>query len=303
MKYYYISYDGPFRNYLITGKDVNRILSDKDKIIVTKINGRFHVLLCKNGNFEKEKYVFSYSELIKFLRKSFLNTYFVNVGGEVASRIHSDVKKIDDYGKDNIDEVPKAFFTIDNSDLIKVEAFVNRDIIKEKLDQVYNEEIKDEKNVQVLDLKDFVENSELFELCHYPINEKNGKFTVLKYGYANPSLYYILSGIYNKYGNNISLDSDDLSNLYIGKAINEDVVNDIVFKIDVNVLAKYNLDDFSKSIEFIDLYKKQEKDLQIQLLSTRNCLKEAKKNSKYVNNLGILRKEYTKDNTLRKNNK
>lgn len=293
MKYHFISHEGPFRNNLVPGKDIDRIIREKNKIIITRIKGKFHVLICRNGVFEKEKHIMSYFELVKFLKGISFNAYFVNVPSETAYNIHSYVKKDDEYCKENnVVEKPKALFTINNGNILKMEVFIKRDIIKSKLEEVFNEEIKDDSKTQTLNLIDFVENRELFELCNYPINEKNGKFTVPDYSYAKPNLYYMLSSIYSKDGEFINLTSDDLENLYLAKFMNSNIIDDIIKYIDVNVIDIYNLDEFSKSVEFINSYQKQKKDVHIKLLLMRNSLMEAKKNTKYVNSLGLLQEEY-----------
>lgn len=301
MKYYYISHEGPFRNNVVTGKDTDRILRDKNKFIITRIKGRFHVLICRNGVFAKEKLILSYFELVDLLRKSSCNSYFINVSGETVNNILSYVKKGVEYSNENIGVVnTKSFFAIDGGSLLKIEAFVNRETFKNTLDEVYHEEIKDEANVQTIGLIDFVQNSELFELCNYPINERAGKFKVLDCSYSNPNVYYLLCGIYNKDGDKINLNSDDLRNLYLASIMNNAMVNDIIESIDINVVEMYSLDEFSKSIDFVDIYKKQEKDVHIKLISMRNCLDEAKKNTKYVHDLGLLKDGYKMNNMLKK---
>ena len=298
MKYYYISHEGPFRNNVVPGKDTERIFRDKNKFIITRIKGRFHVLTCRNGVFAKEKQILSYFELVKFLKRSSFNAYFINVSSETVNNVLSYVKKDDEYCKENnVAESPKSFFTIDDGNILKIEAFIKRDTIKEKLDEVYLDEVKDDSNTQSISLIDFVENKELFELCNYPINERNGKFTIPDYSYAKPNLFYMLSGIYNKEGDKIYLTSDDLECLLIAKIMNEKVTNDIISNIDVSIRDSYNLEEFSKSVSFIDLYKKQENDVHIKLISMRNCLMDAKRNTKYVNSLGFLKEGYkTKQN-------
>lgn len=299
MKYYYISHEGPFRNNLIIGKDLDRVVRDKNKIIITRINGSFHVLICRNGSFLKEKLVLSYFELISFLKKNSFNTYFINVNSETAYYIHSYVKK-DEIYKDTkeIVEKPKSFFTISEDKLLKVEAFVERDILKEKIVNVYNEDSKNDDKMQIVNLFDFIENSELFELYHLPFNEKNGKFTIPNYSYAKPSLFYILSGIYNKDGDKINLTSDDLVNLYFARIMDNDITEDILNSIELNVTESYDLNEFNKSIDFIYLYKKQENDIYIKLKTMKNKLEEAKRNQQVINALGLL--ENVKSKNLEK---
>ena len=72
MKYYYLSREGPFRNNIVSGKDFDRINRDKSKIVITRINGNFYVLICKNGNYEKEKLVLSYFDLVGVLKECHL---------------------------------------------------------------------------------------------------------------------------------------------------------------------------------------------------------------------------------------
>ena len=303
MKYYYISHDGPFRNNLIIGKDMDRIICDKNKIIITRINGAFHVLICRNGVFLKEKLVLSYFELINFLKKNSVNTYFVNVNSETAYYIHSYVKKDEVYkNTKEIMEKPKTFFTIAQDKLLKVESFIDRDIIGEKLEDVYNNDSSDDSKVQAISLFDFIENKELFELYHLPFNEKKGKFIVPNYSYASPSLFYILSGIYKKSGDIINLTIDDLRNLFYSRLMDESVTNDILNHVRLNVIEAYDLSDFSKSLDFVDLYKKRENDIYIKLKSMKNSLTEAKKNQKIINELNLLKNlnEINNDNVLEK---
>lgn len=301
MKYYYVSHEGPFRNNVVPGIDTDRILRDKNKFIITRIKGKFHVLICRNGSFVKEKMVLSYFELVDFLKKSAFNTYFINVSGETVNNIISYVKKGVEYGKDSSSLTTlKSFFTIDGENLLKIEAFVSRDRLKTALEEAYQSEIKDESNVQTIGLIDFVQKSELFELCNYPINERGGKFKVPEYSYSNPNLFYMLCGMYNKEGEFINLTSDDIRNLSLAKLMDNTIVDDLISSIDVNVTEKYNLNEFSKSIDFIDLYKKQENDVHIKLISMRNCLDDARSNTKYVNNLGILNNEIEKNKVKEK---
>ena len=295
MKYYYISREGPFRNNLVIGKDADRILRDKNKIIITRIKGRFHVLICRNGIFEKEKHILSYFELVEFLKKNTFNAYFVNVSSETAYYIHSYVKKDEKFMEDSsVTESPKSFFTLHDGNLLKVEAFVDRSIVKEKLDQVYQDETKDDADAQTVGLFDFVENSELFELYHYPFHEKNGKFTIPGYSYGKPSLFYMLSSLYNKEGEEINLTKDDLLILSLALVMNEEVARDIIGAIRTNILETYSFEQFNRSVDFVDYYKQRERDRQIELESMKSRLGEATKNAIFVNALGILDKDSEK---------
>ena len=301
MKYYYILHDGPFRNNLILGKDLERIIRDKNKIIISRINGSFHVLVCRNGIFEKEKKVLSYFELVNFLKRNTFNAYFINVNGETAYYIHSYVKKDDGY-KDNIvmDEKSKPIFTIIGDELLKIDVSINREVIKEKIITIYNNEIVDDSNFQNINLVDFIENSELFEIYHLPFNEKNGKFMIPNYSYSNPSLFYILSGIYSKPGNKINLSGADLLNLNVARIMDERIANDIINSIEFNIEDLYKLEDFSKSIDFIDLYIKQQNDISIKLKLMKKRLEEAKKNQMIIDDLGLSTKIVEKNNVLLK---
>ena len=105
MKYYYISYGGPFRSNLTSSRDINRITYEKNKIVITRIDSDFHVLLCRDGNYDDDKKVLSYIELVKFLKENKINSYFMNIDGEVAYNIYCDVKKGEFY--DNTKDLPK----------------------------------------------------------------------------------------------------------------------------------------------------------------------------------------------------
>lgn len=289
MKYYYISHDGPFRNNVMPGKDNERITRDKNKIIITRINGKFHVLVCRNGIYEREKMVFSYFELVNFLKKNSFNTYFLNTNGETAYNVSSYVKREEVVSEETeSNEQSKRFFTIQGNNMLKIEAYIDRSILKLKLFQVYDEETRDETKSQELTLNEFIDNKELFELYQLPFCEKGGKFVVPNYSYAHPSLFYILSSIYDGSREKIALSSEDITNLYIASILNEEYVKDITKNIEVRILKEYNREEFTKSLEFMELYSKQERDYYIKLKKMKSRLLEADKNKKIVDALGLL---------------
>ncbi len=144
MKYYYISHEGPFRNNVVMGKDFDRINRDKNKIVITRINGSFHVLICKNGMYEKEKLVLSYFELVNFLKRVSFNVYFVNVSSETAYFINSYVKKEDEVkSKDSQEEIKEDFYAIDDGNMLKLEAYINLSIVKRIMCSIYGQEVSD----------------------------------------------------------------------------------------------------------------------------------------------------------------
>ncbi len=289
VKYYYISHDGPFRNNIMPGKDNERITRDKNKIIITRINGMFHVLICRNGVYEKEKKVFSYFGLVDFLKKNYYSTYFLNTSGETAYNIASYVRKEEVITEENSNgNKPKHFFTIQGENVLKVEAYVKRDTLKARLLQVYDEETSDETKSQSLTLSEFIDNKELFELYHLPFNEKGGIFTVPSYSYAHPSIFYILSSIYGRAGDSISLSNDDIRNLYIASVLNEEIVRDLLKELEVRIIKVYNRQEFTQSLEFMDRYSQQENDYLIKLQKMKSRLRDAERNKKIVDALGIL---------------
>ena len=299
MKYSYISHEGPFRNNIMPGKDIERIIRDKNKFIITRINSNFHVLVYRNGILEKEKLVFSFFELVNFLKKNWFTAYFINVNSETVYHISIYLKK-DETIKETDTISPKRFFTIQGDSMLKLEAYINRNTLKGKLLQVYDEDTIDDSKSQTIGLFDFIENKELFELYQLPFSEKGGKFVVPNYSYAHPSLFYILSSIYKGKDEKINLSSNDIANLYYASILNEDIVKDILKNIEIRILKMYNLDDFSKSIDFIDLYSKQENDSYIKLKKMKARLEEAINNKKIVDALGLLEiaekgKEFAKE--------
>ena len=302
MKYYYISHDGTFKNRVILGKDTTRIIRDENKILVTRINDKFHVLVCCNGVFENEKRVLTYSELINLLKVVPCNIYFINTSSEMVNYINSYIKKVDYNYKDHNYNYNEPIYTVKDGCLLKLYVTVNRDVIKKTIDEVYKEEISNIDNVRFLSIEELMDNKELLELYKYPVHEKKGKFVLPNYSYSNPNLYYILSGIYKKDGDSINITKKDLSNLYFANIIRDGSINDIVNNINIDILKKYNLKELSKSIETIDSYKSGENDVHIKLISLKNRIEEARANTKYVNGLGLLKdkKEKNNDNVIKK---
>ena len=303
MKYYYISHDGPFRNNLVIGKDLDRINRDKNKIIITRINGNFHVLTCKNGIFEKEKKVLSYFELVHFLKSISFNVYFVNVSSETAYFINSYVRKDDEVNrKETIEEKKEPFYAIIDGKMLKLETYINREIIKDSITNIYEKETKDEDKCQEISLIDFVENGELFELYHLPYKEKNGQFLIPNYSYAKPKPFYILSGIYGKSGDMISLSSSDLLNIYLISNIEKQIVNDIISNIDVKIVKEYDLSSVSNVLDFLESYNSDNSsdDINSRLKLLREHFIEAKNNMFIVDNLSIVKKIGETEKVLKK---
>ncbi len=295
MKYYYILQNGAFKNRVILGKDIKRIICDANKILVTRINDKFHALVCCNGVYENEKRVLTYLELINLLNVVPCNIYFINISGEMVNYINSYIKKGDYKYRDYNYSHHEPIFTVKDGSLLKLDVSVSRDVVKKTIDDVYLEEISNDDNVRFLSIEELMNNKELLELYKYPINEKNGKFVLPDYSYSNPNLYYILSGIYIKDGDNINLTKKDLYNLYLANIIRDGSVNEIVNNINVDIIKKYNLKELSKSIESIESYKSGENDVQIKLVSLKNRIQEARDNTKYVNSLGLLKDKYIVD--------
>lgn len=303
MKYYYISHEGPFRNNLVMGKDLDRVNRDKNKIIITRINGSFHVLICKNGVYEQEKQVLSYFELVNFLKKIAFNAYFLNISGETAYFINSYVKKDDEVNrKEVVPEKVEPFYAINDGKMLKLEAYIKRDVIRDSINMIYEREIQDEEKCQELSLMDFIQNEELFELYHLPFREKGGHFLVPNYSYARPKPFYILSGIYDKSGDVISLSSSDLMNIYMIGNVEKKIVSDIINNIEVKVIKEYGLDSVNSVVEFLDAYHNNEDEHNIseRLKRLREHLTEAKDNMPIVDSLDILKRIGEAQNILKK---
>ena len=300
MKYYYISYGGPFRSNLTSSRDINRIAYEKNKIVITRIDSDFHVLLCRDGNYDDDKKVLSYIELVKFLKENKINSYFMNIDGEVAYNIYCDVKKGEFYDNTRvIPDVSNHLFTINDDCVLKIEVYLDQKYLKWKILEAFDKEVMDDHNYRTIGLDDLIENQELLKLYHFPVNEKYGIFTVPNYSYSKPNLFYLLSSIYKDGKDNITLSNDDINNLYIAKALNEKMVNDLLSKAEVRILKTYNLDEFNQALNFIDSYSKQEDDNYIKLSLMKRRLEDAKRNKKIVESLGIL-DDLNKDESFQK---
>ena len=300
MKYYYLSHEGPFRNNIIVGKDIERITRDKNKIIITRINGHFHVLVCKNGIYESEKIVLSYFELVNFLKKVSFNVYFINVNGETAYFINSYVKKEDEVNiKESVENNSESFYTINDSKMYQLETYIDRDIIKNCLSDIYSREIQNKNKCHEISIVDFVKNEELFELYHLPFKEKSGKFLIPNYSYASPKPFYILSGIYKKKGDVINLSSEDLMNLWMIKNGEKQIIDDIISNIDVHIVDEYQMSTINEVVDFLDVCDKDDKN-RLRLKVLREHLVEAKENMVFVKDLNLLSKNKNINNILTK---
>lgn len=296
MKYYYLSHEGPFRNNVVVGKDVDRIIRDKNKIIITRINGLFHVLVCKNGVFEKEKIVLSYFELVNYLKRISFNVYFVNVNSETAYFINSYVKKEDEVNrKEKNDNKTEPFYTINDGKMYQLETFINRDVIKNSIMNIYEREIQSEDKCHEISLVDFVQNTELFDLYHLPFKEKSGQFLIPNYSYSSPKSFYILSGIYHKNGDIINLSSTDLTNLCMLKNVEKQVIDDIINNIEVHVIKEYSMTSVNNVVEFLT-NQDNDSNTNSRLKLLREHLIEANDNMGVIENLNILKNNITDNN-------
>ena len=291
MKYYYINYKDLM---LGTGRKLAKINDASDKIIINEIDSDYHVLIYQNGQFEQEKKVLGFYELAKFLSENKLDTYFVGCSKERAKFVLDAAKRgeFQSTGK-TLENGPEKIYAVHNGKVLRTEVYVDRETIKEAILEAYQRDIIDpDDKVMRKPLSELMKNEEVFEVYHLPFIERNGKLVVPRYSYIdiNDTLFYALSGIYHKKGDKINLSEQELYNLYYGlDSKDRDIVDKVVDNLEVKVDHEYSLEDFQRSVEFMETYQRNEGEYRLGLKNVKRTLQNAQDNEELFNNLYLIK--------------
>ena len=295
MKYYYINY----RDLVLgQGKKIQKINDTSDKIIITEIDSDYHVLIYQNGEFEKEKRVLGFYELAAFLAENKLNTYFVGCNKERAQLVVSTSKRGDYQLPSNIHVLepgPEKIYAVHDGKVLRTEVYVDREVVKDAILEAYQRDVSDpDDKVIRKPLSEFMKNEEAFEVYHLPFVERNGKLVIPRYSYIdiNDTLFYALSGIYHKKGDKINLSEQDLWNLYYGlESEDRDIVDKVVDNIEVKVEHEYSLEEYQKSLEFMETYQRNEGEYRLGLKNAKRTLEKAQGNEVLFNDMYLIKEK------------
>ncbi len=291
MKYYYINYKDLM---LGTGRRLAKLNDASDKIIINEIGSDYHVLIYQNGAFEQEKKVLGFYELAEFLSENKLNTYFVGCSKERAQLVVSASKRgnFQTTGK-ILEDGPEKIFAVHDGKVLRTEVYVDREAVKEAILEAYQRDVMDpDDKVMRKPLTEFLKNEEAFEVYHLPFIERNGKLVIPRYSYIdiNDTLFYALSGIYHKKGDKINLTNQELWNLYYGlDSKDRDIVEKVLDNVEVKIDHEYSLEDYQKSLEFMETYQRNEGEYRMGLKNAKRTLETAQDNEVLFNDMYLIK--------------
>lgn len=291
MKYYYSksNEDGQYRK-LSSSRNMDDVSFDHDKVVVISEDNIFHVMTFEESYCNDEKYVLDRSELVNYLKNNKKNVYFFNCNKYIPYSILKDVNLDKEQVLYDLPMIPDSIYTVKEDEILKINVTVDKNIIKDAIRDVYIREYNRGSNFKRVELKDFIKDESLLKLYNLPLLDKGNSFLIPEYSYVHPSLFYVLNGIYSKkMDDKISLDEQNIKDLYLEYfSEDSDIVDKIIKNIEVNVNKKYDINELSKSIDYIEDIKKQENDTTIELNKVKIILKKAKQNEKIIKDLGIL---------------
>lgn len=291
MKYYYSksNEDGQYRK-LSSSRNMDDVSFDHDKVVVISEDNIFHVMTFEESYCNDEKYVLDRSELVNYLKNNKKNVYFFNCNKYIPYSILKDVNLDKEQVLYDLSMIPDSIYTVKEDEILKINVTVDKNIIKDAIRDVYIREYNRGSNFKRVELKDFIKDESLLKLYNLPLLDKGNSFLIPEYSYVHPSLFYVLNGIYSKkMDDKISLDEQNIKDLYLEYfSEDSDIVDKIIKNIEVNVNKKYDINELSKSIDYIEDIKKQENDTTIELNKVKIILKKAKQNEKIIKDLGIL---------------
>lgn len=284
--------DGEYQN-LTRGKNLDLVIEDHNKVVIVDDEAILYVITYTNSMSEEERLVLDYHDLIKYLKSVNKNVYFFNTDKYRPVLIMREVR--DKKEKEDIDfPVEEEYlYTIKDDEILRITATIPRDLLREMIKGVYKRQYANEPSTfkKVL-FSELISNRELLEMYNLPLIDKYNSFMIPPYSYTHPSLFYILNGIYSKLGDQIYLSEDNLRDLYLESfSWDQDIVNKIIGSITVRIDSRYNLREFSDSIDYLENVKKQENDYTMQLNAAKKIMKRAIRNGKMVSDLGIIKEK------------
>ncbi len=301
MKYYYTK-GNKLKKILLGGNNESRIDGDSNKIIVVAGKGYndFNVFEMNNFDFEKEKKELSYGELVNYLINKNKNIYYINMPiGEVVD-INNAINEGNNRDVYKYEEDKKPIYVLNGDKILKVNVEIDKDIIKESIAKVYEQDLmNDSSKFKRLKLADFLSNKELVNLYKLPVIQRNNEFVVPEFGYDNPSLFYVLSGIYNASVDKIDLSDRNIHSLYqFSDSKYCDILDKVFDNIEVKVIEKYDLNELENNINFyhkVKLDYDYGRDIREEARSIANysnkIITNAKSNEIVFNNLYLIKDE------------
>ena len=284
--------DGEYQN-LTRGKNLDLVIEDHNKVVIVDDEAIFYVITYTNSMSEEERLVLDYHDLIKYLKSVNKNVYFFNTDKYRPVLIMREVR--DKKEKEDIDfPVEEEYlYTIKDDEILRITATIPRDLLREMIKGVYKRQYANEPSTfKKVPFSELISNRELLEMYYLPLIDKYNSFMIPPYSYTHPSLFYILNGIYSKLGDQIYLSEDNLRDLYLESfSWDQDIVNKIIGSITVRIDSRYNLREFSDSIDYLENVKKQENDYTMQLNAAKEIMKRAIRNGKMVSDLGIIKEK------------
>lgn len=300
MKYFFAKSLGELYGNITTGRNLDKVKNDPNKLVIIYDEPIFHVITYREPLIEEEKKIFDYAELLDYIKENRLNLYFFNSNKYVPSAVVSDINRNQ---KKIIFELPtlvEEFYTKDDIDIIRMSAFVDREVVRNAIKEFFDREMSKAKFMERMNktssgfekvpFKEFITNQTLLDMYNLPLFVSNDDFVVPTYSYIHSNMFYILNGIYSKLGDKINLNEQNIRELY--QLLNSEynyLVQEIMNNIEVKVERRYDIDAFAKDIDYL-----KEHDSTIDLNTAKSILLEAENNKELIQNLGLLNKENAK---------
>ena len=292
MKYYYSKIYNDKYDEVSFGRNIDMVKDDTNKIIIFCDYPIFHVMTYKHPFIGNEKLVLDYPELVNYLQQNKLDVYFLNTKKDVPVSV---INHINSNKKQEVIElpiIPESFYTKDNCDIVKISAYIDREIIKKAIKDVYFRELYKDKLDNVMNDKklkfkkvpfeNFIFDNELLNMYNLPLLIRDDAFIVPTYSYTRSNIFYFLNSIYSKLGDNINLSESDIKELYMYlNSEYKNIVNNIINKIQIEEEKRLDINTLSNLIENNDIQKQD-------LNESKRILLEANNNEEMIANLGLL---------------
>ena len=253
MKVFYSPGKGILKGRLIPVGNKERINNTEDKIVVKEFGSDYHVFILQNGEFDIEKKVFDYYELVEFLKNNELDVYFVPVDELRLKYLMDDIRKKAEVKKpQKYEKKNPIIVTKEKDSILLTEASIDRSVVRSSLIKAYD-------YINIFDyvkLTNLLENDRLLKLYSLPIKHCGKSIAVPSREFASNDLFYGLSDIYSREGDTIYLDSNDLHMILGPRVLEEDriIKQEITENIIVQDLDSFDAKLFGEVSDFIDNY-------------------------------------------------
>lgn len=301
MKYYFSKNENGDYKRITVSRDFYKLMGDSNKLVVVDDDSIYRVLTFEDNNCEDKKSLL-YPELVKYIREKDRNVYFI---GDFKYRPEAIIRDVNDYNymesSDYLPSFEEELYTLKDNEVLSFKASIDKEILKNAIVDTYAR-LYNDKDIKLerVRLTDFINNKDLLDMYCLPFLEQSNSYLIPPYSYTHPSLFYILSGIYSKDGdrlfsedgNKINLSEQNIKDLYIENFSEyHDIVDKLINSIEINIDRKYDLDEFSNSLDFIERVGEQEKDYTMKLDQIKRILLKAKNNEEFFKKLDIIKED------------